>query len=65
MCCSTKTWIVRLILKNQSKDKETKPAAAAATTNFTLKDVIIHGLKDEVEKVTKEELKDKESTDSN
>ena len=48
-------------IKNQSKDKETKPAAAAATTNFTLKDVIIHGLKDEVEKVTKEELKDKEA----
>lgn len=43
-------------IKNQSKDKETKPATAAATTNFTLKDVIIHGLKDEVEKVTKEEL---------
>jgi 5-methyltetrahydrofolate--homocysteine methyltransferase len=38
-----------------------RPAAAAATTNFTLKDVIIHGLKDEVEKVTKEELKDKEA----
>ena len=48
-------------IKNQSKDKETKPATAAATTNFTLKDVIIHGLKDEVEKVTKEELKDKEA----
>ena len=48
-------------IKNQSKDKETKPAAAAATTNFTLKDVIVHGLKDEVEKVTKEELKDKEA----
>ena len=48
-------------IKNQSKDKETKPAAAAATTNFTLKDVIIHGLKDEVEKVTKEDLKDKEA----
>ena len=45
----------------QYKDKETKPATAAATTNFTLKDVIIHGLKDEVEKVTKEELKDKEA----
>ena len=29
--------------------------------NFTLKDVIVHGLKDEVEKVTKEELKDKEA----
>lgn len=40
-------------IKNQSKDKETKPATAAATTNFTLKD--------EVEKVTKEELKDKEA----
>ena len=33
-------------IKNQSKDKETKPATAAATTNFTLKDVIIHGLKE-------------------
>lgn len=51
----------QIYIKNQSKDKEAKPAAAAATTNFTLKDVIIHGLKDEVEKVTKEELKDKEA----
>lgn len=48
-------------IKNQSKDKETKPVTAAATTNFTLKDVIIHGLKDEVVNVTKEELKDKEA----
>lgn len=48
-------------IKNQSKVKETKPVTAAATTNFTLKDVIIHGLKDEVVNVTKEELKDKEA----
>ena len=48
-------------IKNQSKDKETKPVTAAATTNFTLKDVIINGLKDEVVNVTKEELKDKEA----
>ena len=48
-------------IKNQSKDKETKPVTAAATINFTLKDVIIHGLKDEVVNVTKEELKDKEA----
>lgn len=51
----------QIYIKNQSKDKDTKPAATQAATSFSLKDVIIHGLKDEVENATKEELKEKEA----
>ena len=51
----------QIYIKNQSKDKDAKPAATATATSFSLKDVIIHGLKDEVENATKEELKEKEA----
>ena len=48
-------------IKTSPKIKKQNQPQRQLTTNFTLKDVIIHGLKDEVEKVTKEELKDKEA----
>ena len=44
-------------IRNQSNTAETK---AAPKTEFSLHDIIIHGLKDEVEEKTKAELKKKE-----
>ena len=51
----------QIYIKNQSKAAEAKPAAAANAASFTLKDVIVHGLKDEVENAVKAELKEKEA----